>query len=76
MDKDEYIKKISKAGNRYGDKLVELMIQYNKNNLAEITTEEAAAFWNTIKDQVQSGDTCDEDDLLWWDNSDDGGNNV
>ena len=50
MDKWYYIDKISKASNRYGDKLIEMMDFYNKNNLIEITLEEAKKFYEKIKD--------------------------
>jgi len=45
MSKDDYIKLISSNSDRYGDKLVLLMDKYNKNNLRDITLEEAKSFW-------------------------------
>lgn len=45
MSKDDYIKLISSNSNKYGDKLLELMDKYNKNNLMDITLEEAKSFW-------------------------------
>ncbi len=44
-----YIKKISELSDRYGDKLLELMDKYNKNNLREITLEEAKEFWEALE---------------------------
>ena len=49
MNKEQYIKLISSKSDRYGDKLLELMDKYNKNNLMEITLEEAKEFWEEIK---------------------------
>ena len=45
MSKDDYIKLISSNSDRYGDKLVLLMDKYNKNNLRDITLEEAKEFY-------------------------------
>ncbi len=49
MNKDDYISLISSNSNRYGDKLVLLMDKYNKNNLRDITLEEAKEFWEELK---------------------------
>lgn len=46
MKKSDYIEKISKASNRYGDKLIELMDKYNRINLCEVTIEERKSFTN------------------------------
>ena len=48
MNKWNYIKKISKLSNRYGDKLLELMDRYNVNNLREITEEQAKEYYKEI----------------------------
>lgn len=40
-----YIGEISKASNRYGDKLIEMMNLYNKPNLQRITLEEARNYY-------------------------------
>ena len=45
MSKDDYIKLISSNSSRYGDKLLLLMDKYNKNNLRDITLEEAKEFY-------------------------------
>jgi len=45
MNKWNYIEKISAVSDRYGDKLVLLMDKYNKNNLRDITLEEAKEFY-------------------------------
>lgn len=42
---DDYLTEINRASNRYGDKLMALMITYNKPNLASITYEEAKDFY-------------------------------
>lgn len=44
MDKWEYIKIISRFSNKYTDKLLEMLDYYNKNNLQQITFEEAKEF--------------------------------
>ena len=49
MGKWEYIKLLSDISDRYGDKLLLLLEQYNKNNLQEITFKEAKEFCEKIK---------------------------
>ncbi len=49
MSKDDYIRLISSNSNRYGDKLLLLMDKYNKNNLRDITLEEAKEFWEELE---------------------------
>ena len=49
MSKDDYIKLISANSDRYGDKLLLLMDKYNKNNLRDITLEEAKEFWEELE---------------------------
>ena len=44
MGKWEYIKLLSDISDRYGDKLLLLLERYSKNNLQEITFEEAKEF--------------------------------
>ena len=51
MDKWNYIKKISAASDKYGDKLVELMHKYNALNLQEITYEQAKTFWKELENE-------------------------
>ena len=51
MSKDDYIKLISSNSDRYGDKLVLLMDKYNKNNLRDITLEEAKEFWEELENE-------------------------
>ena len=48
MKKWEYIKLLSDISDRYGDKLLLLLEQYNKNNLQEITFEEAKEFYEKL----------------------------
>ena len=52
MSKDDYIKLISANSNKYGDKLLELMDKYNKNNLRDITLEEAKEFWEALEKEL------------------------
>ena len=51
MSKDDYIKLISSISDRYGDKLVLLMDKYNKNNLRDITLDEAKEFWEELENE-------------------------
>ena len=51
MDKWNYIEKISAVSDKYGDKLVLLMDKYNKNNLRDITLEEAKEFWEALENE-------------------------
>ena len=44
MNKWYYIRLISDVSNRYGDKLLMMLEHYGKNNLQEITFEEAKEF--------------------------------
>ena len=53
MSKDDYIKLISSNSNKYGDKLLELMDKYNKNNLMDITLEEAKSFWEELEKESE-----------------------
>ena len=48
MEKWEYIKLLSDISDRYGDKLLLLLERYNKNNLQEITFEEAKEFYEKL----------------------------
>ena len=54
MSKDDYIKLISSNSDRYGDKLVLLMDKYNKNNLRDITLDEAKEFWEALEKELAS----------------------
>lgn len=42
---DDYLHLISKASDRFGDKLVQMMDKYNKTRLADITYDEAKEFY-------------------------------
>lgn len=42
--KQHYIRMISQASNRYGDKLLQLMDRYNKHCLSDITLSESVQF--------------------------------
>jgi len=53
MSKDDYIKLISSNSDRYGDKLLLLMDKYNKNNLRDITLEEAKEFWEELEKESE-----------------------
>lgn len=48
MNKWEYIEIISNYSNRYGDKLLELLDINEKDNLQEITFEEAKEFYENL----------------------------
>ena len=48
MGKWEYIKLLSDISDRYGDKLLLLLERYSKNNLQEITFEEAKEFYQKL----------------------------
>lgn len=45
LDKDFYIRQISKASDYYGDKLLLLMDRYNKLCLYELSLEEVKEFY-------------------------------
>ena len=55
MSKWNYIEKISKLSDRYGDKLLELMDRYNVNNLREITEEQAKEYYEELKNKKEKG---------------------
>lgn len=44
-DKSKYIRLISKASNRYGDRLLAMMDYYKVNNLWELTAEQAKEYY-------------------------------
>lgn len=48
-EKWTYIEKISKKSDKYGDRLIEMMELYNRENLCEITLEEVMEFYEKIK---------------------------
>lgn len=43
-----YIEKISKMSDKYGDKLLELMDKHKVNSLREITNEQAKSFYEEL----------------------------
>lgn len=51
MDKWYYIEILSKMSNRSGDKLLGLMNSYNKNNLNDITYEEAKEYYEELMEE-------------------------
>lgn len=51
MDKWYYINLISDLSDDYGDKLLELMDYYHKNNLREITFEEVKEFYAKLNEK-------------------------
>lgn len=51
MDKWDYISLISKRDSKYGYLLLELMGRYNKNNLQEITEQEAKDFYIELENK-------------------------
>lgn len=46
--KEEYIKKISKLGDRYGNTLIDLLDYYNKFGLRELTLEEVKYYYENV----------------------------
>lgn len=48
LNKWDYVRLISDASNKYGDKLVEMMEYYKKSNLREITLDEAKEFYEQL----------------------------
>ena len=48
MNKWDYVRLISDASDRYGNKLVEMMDYYNKGSLIEITLEEVKEFYEKL----------------------------
>ena len=61
MNKWNYIEKISAVSDKYGDKLVELMDKYNKNNLRDITLDEAKEFWEELENETIQNSTREVD---------------
>ena len=47
----EYIEEISKASDRYGNELINLMEKYNAVNLQEITEKQAREYFNNLKER-------------------------
>lgn len=52
MDKDIYIEMISLFSDQYGNELINMMEQYNKSNLSEITCEEAKEYYEKLKERL------------------------
>ena len=48
MNKWDYIKLISTLSDLYGNKLLEMLDYYNKDNLQDITLEEAKEFYEKL----------------------------
>ena len=51
-----YIEKISKLSDRYGDKLIELMDRYGAKNLQEITPEQSKEFYEELITHKERGE--------------------
>lgn len=51
-EKWRYVKLISMASNKFGDKLLDMMNQYNKNNLADINKNEVIQYWRKINNKI------------------------
>lgn len=49
MDKWEYIKRISEASDRYGDKLLDLMDKCGAYNLRDVSEDAAKAYYEQLK---------------------------
>ena len=49
MDKWHYIRLVSKASDVYGSELVKMMDKYEKDNLLQITLEEAEEYYEKLQ---------------------------
>ena len=49
MDKWHYIRLVSKVSDAYGSELVKMMDKYEKDNLLQITLEEAKEYYEKLK---------------------------
>lgn len=49
MTKDDYIKSISLLSDKYGNKLVDMMNEYNVINLKDLSLEQVESFYKKIK---------------------------
>ena len=49
MDKWHYLRLVSKASDAYGSELVKMMDKYEKDNLLQITLEEAEEYYEKLK---------------------------
>ena len=52
MNKWDYIKFISNLSDLYGNKLLEMLDSYNKDNLQDITLEEAKDFYLKMVERI------------------------
>lgn len=50
MDKWHYIRLVSKASDAYGSELVKMMDKYEKDNLLQITLEEAEEYYKQLNE--------------------------
>ena len=50
MDKWHYIRLVSKASDDYGSELVKMMDKYDKDNLLQITLEEAEEYYKQLNE--------------------------
>ena len=50
MDKWHYIRLVSKASDTYGSELVKMMDKYEKDNLLQITLEEAEEYYKQLNE--------------------------
>ena len=50
MDKWHYIRLVSKASDAYGSELVKMMDKYDKDNLLQITLEEAEEYYKQLNE--------------------------
>lgn len=48
LSKWDYVRLISEASDRYGNKLLQMMEQYNKGSLIEMTLEEVKEFYEQL----------------------------
>ena len=50
MDKWHYIRLVSKASDAYGSELVKMMDKYDKDNLLQITLEDAEEYYKQLNE--------------------------
>ena len=48
LNKWDYVRLISEDSDRYGDKLLQMMEQYDKGSLIEVTLEEVKEFYEQL----------------------------
>lgn len=52
MDKWVYIKLIGELSDKHGDKLLDMLNQYNKYGLRDLTYQETKEYWEKINKEI------------------------